>query len=256
MYQSRANGRPFEAGHASAGVSAPANSWFFAEGATGSFFDLFFLLANPHATPVTVRGTYLLPDGRTYIKRYAVEPSRRFTIWVDQETYEGEAGYPLAATAVSTTFEVVSGGPVVAERAMWWPGPTHLTWSEAHNSAGSTETALEWAVAEGELADAPRTDTYYLIANPSETAAVASVELLFEDGTPAASKAFAVAPRSRLNVDVRYEFPSAAGKRFAAVVKSTGPAPATPLVVEWAVYADAPDRPWAAGAAALATKLQ
>ena len=36
-------GRPFGAGHESAGVTAPATTWFLAEGATGPFFDLFIL---------------------------------------------------------------------------------------------------------------------------------------------------------------------------------------------------------------------
>ena len=40
-------GQPFAAGHGSAGVTAAATSWFLAEGATGAFFDLFVLLANP-----------------------------------------------------------------------------------------------------------------------------------------------------------------------------------------------------------------
>ena len=43
-------GRAFGAGHESAGVTAPATQWFLAEGATGSFFDLFILIANPQAS--------------------------------------------------------------------------------------------------------------------------------------------------------------------------------------------------------------
>ena len=47
-------GLGFEAGHDAAGVSAPQRTWFFAEGATGDFFDLFFLVANPCTTPATL----------------------------------------------------------------------------------------------------------------------------------------------------------------------------------------------------------
>ena len=42
-------GRPLGAGHESAGVTAPATQWFLAEGATGDYFDLFILIANPQA---------------------------------------------------------------------------------------------------------------------------------------------------------------------------------------------------------------
>ena len=48
-------GVPFAAGHESAGVTAPALEWFLAEGATGSFFDLFVLLANPNPSAATVQ---------------------------------------------------------------------------------------------------------------------------------------------------------------------------------------------------------
>ena len=47
MYRSSAT-QLFAAGHASAGVTAPALEWFLAEGATGAFFDLFILIANPN----------------------------------------------------------------------------------------------------------------------------------------------------------------------------------------------------------------
>ncbi len=51
----------FNAGHESAGVNSPAHEWFLAEGATGSFFTTFVLLANPGATDATATVTFL-PD--------------------------------------------------------------------------------------------------------------------------------------------------------------------------------------------------
>ena len=44
-------GRLSTPGHESAGVTTPSTQWFLAEGATGDFFDLFVLIANPKATP-------------------------------------------------------------------------------------------------------------------------------------------------------------------------------------------------------------
>src|SRR6185369_14213534 len=40
-------GKVYSAGHDAAGVTAPAKTWFLAEGATGVFFDLFVLMENP-----------------------------------------------------------------------------------------------------------------------------------------------------------------------------------------------------------------
>lgn len=241
-------GQTFRAGHESAGVTAPATRWFFAEGATGSYFDLYLLVANPGTSTADIRVTYLLPTGQTIVKQHQVGANRRFNIWVDAEDTA------LADTAVSAIVESTNSVPIVAERAMWWPGPTSATWSEAHNSAGSTATSPRWALADGEVgADGAHTDTYVLIANTSATAGQARVTLLFEDGTAAVSRTYALPARSRTNVDVRSQFTSALGKRFATVVESIG-APVE-LVVERAMYANAGTEVWAAGSNVLGTPL-
>src|SRR5262249_32517918 len=53
----------FSGGTASAGVTAPATTWQMAEGATGSFFNTFVLVANPGDDPTTATMTYLLDNG-------------------------------------------------------------------------------------------------------------------------------------------------------------------------------------------------
>ena len=237
----------FGAGHESAGVTATATNWFLAEGATGPFFDLFILLANPNGVAAEVTATYLLPNGSTVLRNYVVAPNSRFNIWVDFE------GGPLADTAVSTTIVSTNGVGIVVERAMWWPtDATH--WHEAHNSAGTTATGTRWALAEGEVGGANATETYVLIANTSPFAGSATVRLLFEDGTTA-SKAFELKPNSRLNVNVGVEFAAANGRRFGTIIESTGGTPAQ-IVVERAMYSNAGGTVWAAGTNAVATRLQ
>ena len=73
MYLSRP-GQPFAAGHESAGVTAPATEWFLAEGATGTFFDLFVLIENPGPADAQVEVQYLLPSGGNLVmtKQYVV----------------------------------------------------------------------------------------------------------------------------------------------------------------------------------------
>ena len=249
MYFSRA-GQPFAAGHASAGVTAPSASWFFAEGATGSFFDLFILLANPNDQDASVEARYLRPDGSVLTKTYAVAANSRYTIWVDDETF-GAAGKALADTAVSTTITSTNGVPILAERSMWWP---QTGWYEAHNSPGATTTGTRWALAEGEAGGTDNAQTYVLIANTSTTAASVRVTLLFEDGT-SAERTFTVGANSRFNVDVAAEFTNVAGRRFGAIVESLGASPA-PIVVERAMYSSADGVLWSAGTNALATRLQ
>jgi hypothetical protein len=81
-----------------------------------------------------------------------------------------------------------------------------------------------------------------------------TVTLAYEDGGTEA-KTFSVAGNSRFNVAVAVEFPNAAGRRFGAIVESTGGTPAQ-IVVERAMYSNAGGVVWAAGTNALATKLQ
>lgn len=245
MYDTR-NGVTFEAGHESAGVTAPARRWYFAEGATGAFFDQFLLVANPNDGAVDLLVTYLLPDGSREERRHRVEGRSRYTIWVDQE---GEA---LADTAVSTVVE--ASAPVVVERSMWWPG-TSATWREAHNTAGATVSALRWAVGDGHgrnLAEGGA--TYLLVANPTTSPALVRLTVLFGGGLPPATRTVHVGPSSRAGFSVSDLFPEAQGLSCGTLIESVGPAP-TPIIVERAMYADAPGQRWGSGTAVLATPL-
>lgn len=234
-------GLTFGAGHTSAGVTAPATEWFLAEGATGPFFDLFVLVANPNVTAAAVTGRYLLPDGTVVTKQYNVAPRSRFNIWVDLEDAR------LANTAVSTTITSTNGVPVIVERAMWWPGSN---WQEAHNSPGSITTSKRWAVGEGEAGGNANARTFILIANTSNRAGSAIVRLFAEDGT-AATATPNLPANSRFTLDVGGTFPQLVGKKFGAFVESTGANPVD-IVVERAMYTDAAGMSWAGGTDALA----
>jgi hypothetical protein len=253
MYRSTA-AQPFAAGHNSAAVTAPATSWFLAEGATGPFFDCFILLANPNAQATTATIDYLLSDGRTFSKAYTVPGNGRITIWVDEEQLPAGSGIrPFVNVAVSST--VTAPIPIVVERTMWWPSPETASnfWTEAHNSPGATATATRWALAEGEVGGAQNAETYILIANTSATPGSARVRLYFEDGT-SVDRTFPLLPRSRRSVYVAGDFPAAAGRRFGSVIESLG-SPAAAIVVERAMYTSPGGAVWTAGTNALATPL-
>ena len=240
-------GQPFGAGHESAGVEAPALAWYFAEGATGGFFDLFFLVANPNAESAAIDARYLLPDGTVVSRQYDVPANSRFNIWVDHE------GSELASTAVASTFRVTNARPVVIERAMWWAGGA-AGWYEGHDAAGAIATGEKWGLAEGEVGGPFGLETYILIGNTSATAGTARLTLTFEDGTQIV-RDYQLPASSRTSVAVGLEFPQAAGRRFGAIVESTGTTPAQ-LIVERAMYNDAGGVRWAAGTSALGTKLR
>jgi len=252
MYAQFPGQRAFEAGHDSAGVTAAATEWFLAEGATGPFFEMFVLYANPNATDANVETTYLLPDGSTITKTLIVPANRRVTVPV-----AGEDARLVSATP-STRIRSTNGVPIIVERTMWWPagGP----WVEAHNSPGSTSTGTRWAVADGELSGPPfNTQTFLLVANPSTTAGKVRVTLLFEDGSAPLARDFVVVAQSRRTIPMFQDFPEANGRGFGALIESLADpvsGVAAPIVVERAMYSDTPERFWGAGTNVLATKLK
>lgn len=240
-----APGIPFRAGHDAAAVAAPALEWFLAEGATGTFFDLFYLLANPSTTDAEIQVEYLLASGIAIPRSYVVPAQSRLTIHVDREHIW------LADTSVSARVRSLNGVPIIVERSMWWG---EGGWIEAHNSAGATTTGTRWVVADGEVGGPAQTLTYVLIANPTTRPGHARVTLFFEGGEPHVEQTFDLLPTSRFNVDVAAMFPAARNRRFAVLVESVGPEP-TELVVEWSTYQSTGGAFWEAGTNALATNL-
>ena len=239
-------GQVFGAGHESAGLPAPSAQWFLAEGATGPFFNLFILVANPTATPAPLDVRYLLTDGRIITRRHTAAANSRLTIGVHAEHAD------LANAAMSAIVTSTTGVPVLVERAMWWPANAPA-WYEAHASAGATATGTVWATADGEAGGPSGAETYLLIANTGSYAGSARVTLVFEDGGTA-SRTVPLLPFSRRNVAVGEDFPEAAGRRFGAIVESLGAQPA-PIVVERAIYSNAGGVVWAAGSNLVATPL-
>ena len=65
-------GQHYGLGTASMGVTAPATRWFLAEGATGTFFDLYVLFANPSDTDANLTVDYAREDGTVVTRNYVV----------------------------------------------------------------------------------------------------------------------------------------------------------------------------------------
>jgi hypothetical protein len=235
-------GQAFTLGHDSMGVQAASTSWFFAEGATGTFFDLFLLIANPGNADATVQALYSRADGVTVARSYTVRAHSRFSIFVD-------AIPGLEQTALAATF--TSNVPIVAERAMYWPGG-YFDYYEGHSSAGSTTTALDWVVAGAEQGGADAAHSFILIANTENRVGAATVTLL-PDATsteplPPGSVVLSLPPNSRTTVPV-----STTGT-YGARVTSTGATPVQ-IVVESAVYRSAGGVTWSAGSNSVATPV-
>jgi hypothetical protein len=96
-------------GHAAAGTTVPATNWFLAEGATGSYFTTFLLLANPTDEPADVTLTYFPASGEPVTKTDTIPAHQRMTRNIATEDPT------LASAAVATRIE--STRPIIAERS-------------------------------------------------------------------------------------------------------------------------------------------
>jgi YD repeat-containing protein len=120
-------GTLFTLGQTDRAASTPATRWLFAEGASNSFFETFFLVANPNFSAATVRLTFRTTGG-TVINTAILTVPARSRIVVNADTIAG-----LNGTNYATEVNSQNGVSVVAERAMYWPDGN---WSGAHVSFG------------------------------------------------------------------------------------------------------------------------
>ena len=245
-------------GHNAAGVPAPSTSWYLAEGATGSYFTTFLLVANPNDEPAAVTVTYLPSAAPALTKSYTVGGSRRLTLNIATE-------HPtLANEAVGARVE--SDRAVVVERAQYWPNPI---WTEAHSSAGVVSPGTRWALAEGRVGGPHHHQTYILLANPGTDAATVTLTLLRAatngmsgmngmNGANGANgeaivKTVSVPAASRVTIGINglaSDVPELVDEAFGVLIESTHP-----IVAERSMSSDANGVMWAAGTSATATRL-
>jgi Tol biopolymer transport system component len=209
--------------HAETSVAGPSTTWYLAEGATGTAFDLFYLLQNPDLErPAEVLVRYLLPSGATLTRTYTVPAASRRTIYVDEIP-------ELAATDVSAVLESVNGVPIIVERAMYMTR-NNQTFGGGHGSAGVTAPSLNWFLAEGATGDF--FDTFILIANPNPTAAQLTLSFMPPDGNTVV-RSYTVGANSRRTIQVDTVDPALAATLVATTVNSTN---GVPVIVERAMY--------------------
>jgi uncharacterized repeat protein (TIGR01451 family) len=246
MYFGTTATRPWTGGAAAAGATAPSATWYFAEGATGAFFDTFILLMNPDVgndAHVTLR--YLLDSGETIDVPKVVPARGRLTVSIESESD------PRLQTAAMSV-HITADRPIVAERSVYWQADEGAPgWSESHSSRGATVAGPRWALAEGRSGGALNFHTYVLLGNPGAQAATVNVEFLPDSGAPIV-KAYNVPALSRFTVDVTAEAPELQNHSFTTLISTGGD---VPIVVERSMYWDGAGITWSGGSNASATRL-
>lgn len=245
MYFGTTATRPWSGGAAAAGATAPSSTWYFAEGATGAFFDTFILLMNPEVEEARVTLRYLLDSGGTVDVSKVVPGRGRLTVSI-----ESESDPRLRAAAMSTL--VTSDRPIVAERSIYWQAEEGVAgWSESHTSQGAAVAGPRWALADGRTGGALNFHTYILLGNPGTQPATVTVRFLSDAIAPIV-KTYVVPPLSRFTVDVTTEAPELADRSFSTTIATDGD---IPIVVERSMYWDGAGITWSGGSNAVATRL-
>jgi hypothetical protein len=179
-------------------LTPAAASYYLSEGATGAFFDLDILIANPNDAAAEATLTFLLPGGTTKLETRNVPGRSRLTVNVDEL-----AG--LESTAVSTIVTSTSGLPLIVERTMRWDASGY----GAHTEKAVTSTSKDWYFAEGSQGFF---STFLLLANPQPSPNAATVRYLRE-GAPAIVRTYPVDANSRFTVDASAD-PELVGSSF------------------------------------------
>jgi hypothetical protein len=182
-------------GHDAVGATAPATSWYFAEGYTGAGFEQYVCVLNPGDADADLTFRYQTQEaGEIAREGYSVPARSRSTFKVNDMLGDG----------YQNSLKLESSQPVVAERSMYFDylGPSgDLHWTGGHCVTGIPALLKEYYFAEGNS----RSDfhEYLALQNPGETGIIVDAVYQMGDGQGSrVEKSYAVGPGERATVPV------------------------------------------------------
>jgi len=195
--------------------AAPAGSvqTYYAEGASG-FFDYRVAVLNTAASAAWLNVSYLREGALPVARSYSVGAGRRMTISGDDVPELNGASFAAVISAPGT---------VISERTMRW----RLNGGDGAASAKAlTAPSTTWYLAEG---NAGFFDTFVLLANPTATPTVATVDFLL-DGGGVLRRQYSLGGNARYTIWTN-EIPELRSRSFATTVRAP-----LPILVERAMY--------------------
>ena len=149
-------------GHDSIGTTAPAPSYYLAEGTTDYGFTTYVLVQNPNDTDTEVTVTYMTSSGPVPQAPFNMPGNSRKTIRVNDV---------MPGTDFST--RVTGSQTIIAERAMYWD---YGLGEAAHDSIGLSAPHATFYLPDGQTSDGH--ETYTLVQNPNEGEVTVEVSYL------------------------------------------------------------------------------
>jgi hypothetical protein len=196
-------------GHSSIGVTAPAYTWYLAEGSSSWGFECWLLVQNPNSQVANVALTYMIEGEGPRTVYHQVPAASRASFNMETDIGRKDA-----------SVKVTSDVPVIPERAMY-----RNNRREGHDSVGTTSPSNDYYLAEGS-SDWGFT-TYVLVQNPGDRATNVDITFMTSKG-PVAMPTFSMQPDSRRTIKVNDILP---GADFSTKVHGS-----SPIIAERAMY--------------------
>ena len=200
------------------GASASDTNWYFAEGNTRTWNDMWLCIQNPNDSAATVEVTYKSIYGPGTTGTYSVKAKSRYTISVDA----------VVGNDVDLGVDILSDYPVIVERPMYFNYQNK--WDGGHDVVGCNQAKTMWYFAEGctRYDSQNQFDTWICIMNPTEPDTTATVTYMLGTGENV-TKTYDVRAAQRITVDVNSDV--GLGQDVSAMV--TCP---VPIIVERPMY--------------------
>jgi hypothetical protein len=196
-------------GHSSIGVTAPADTWYLAEGSSSWGFECWLLVQNPNSQVANVALTYMIEGEGPRTVYHQVPAASRASFNMETDIGRKDA-----------SVKVTSDVPVIPERAMY-----RNNRREGHDSVGTTSPSNDYYLTEGS-SDWGFT-TYVLVQNPGDRATNVDITFMTSKG-PVAMPTFSMQPDSRRTIKVNDILP---GADFSTKVHGS-----SPIIAERAMY--------------------
>jgi hypothetical protein len=228
-------GPGIDGGHVVLGADQPRTEWYFAEGYTGTGFDMYLTIFNPSGSAAAVRITYYLSNGTTTTRDFTLDAGKSVRTAVHNAVNSNpqDANYNPGGLGrnqeMATKVTSTNGVGIVAERAMYFSyGPG---WDGGHIAMGAARPERTWYFAEGYTGT--NFNEFLTIQNPNPDQAGVSITYNIE-GQGAETHNITVLGNSRSTVVVHQPAPGVGfGKSASAVVSTIHPGG---IVVERPMY--------------------
>jgi hypothetical protein len=159
------------------------NTFYFAEGYTGSNFQEYICLGNPTPQSATAIITYLYKDGTTKSDQITIPADSRATVNVNARAGPGQ----------DVSARVDSDQKVIAERPMYFK--YNNMWTGGHDAVGATRLSNQWYFAEGYTG--PGFEEWICVLNPGDAQADLTFYFQTQEAGEKKIEGLCVPPHSR-----------------------------------------------------------